>query len=229
MGFTVQRFHPLIRPGLYLGADGSAIPVFSRQSAWDSLCTLHALASALKILGLIADPARIATRQRKIEAAIWRKATDIFQTGVTFTELADFIAGLDCGLRIKLFERGSHREVIPFIERELARKRLVIASFRVIGESHNHAALVIGVEGLEHGGRFVPHALLILDPAESPPGAFATGNARLDYADRKPGKARRLWRYSKYATAGETFSVVVNAALSIHVDKPLRPSQLSAR
>lgn len=218
MAFTVQRFHPLIRPGLHLGTASSKFPVHSGQSSWDSLCSLHSLAMALQIAGLVIDPSRIATRRRKIEVAIRRKAVQIFDKGMTFAEFAGFIAELDCGLHTKLLERGSHREATVFAERELARKRLVVCSFRMVGDSLCHAVVAIGVEAIERSGRIKAHALLILDPAEIAPGPMAACNARLDYADRESGEVPR---YARYTTASETSSVVLNSAISIEVRQPL--------
>ena len=110
MSFVVQRLHPLIRPGLILGAARTENAVHSQQSRWDSACAMHCLVMLLNICGLVADPSQIATRRRRLEAALWRKTAEIFEKGMTFSELASFIAELDCGLRTKLLERGSHRE-----------------------------------------------------------------------------------------------------------------------
>jgi hypothetical protein len=140
-----------------------------------------------------------------------------FFKGTTFRELAALIAELDCGVRTSVIERGSHREVIPFIERELARKRLVICSWRAVGESHCHAVLIAGAEGVQKAGRFEPHTFLILDPAEAPPGSMATCNARLHYAGETPGRQRR---YASYITASATFSVVLNGAVSLAKAEP---------
>ncbi|WP_321926888.1 hypothetical protein [Paraburkholderia guartelaensis] len=162
----------------------------------------------------------IAARRRRLEAALWRKTVEIFQKGMTFCELAAFIDELDCGLRAKLFERGSHREAIGFIEQELARGRLVIGSVRAVGDTQSHAVVVIGVEGLQTSRRFEAHALLILDPAEGPPAAMATCNARLHYRDSKSGD---LPRYASYSTVSATFPVVLNGAVAVDVGAPDKP------
>ncbi|MGP3659708.1 hypothetical protein ACTU9R_22300 [Burkholderia gladioli] len=213
MGFIVQRFHPLIRPALHLGAARLKIPVYSGQSAWDSLCSLHAFAMALQITGRLADPSGIATRRRRIEASIRHKAAEVFQKGMTFRELADFIAELDFGLRTTLVEHGSHRKTVDFTVGELSRKRLVVVSFRAVGDSLNHAVLVIGAEGVKRGRRFEAQALLVLDPSEPPPGPFATCNARLDFAGWEPGEIPRYARYT--TTAHAKFAVVLNGAVSL--------------
>ncbi|WP_322007977.1 hypothetical protein [Paraburkholderia tropica] len=215
-----QRFHPLIRPGLHLGAAGSTTAVHSQQSRWDSTCALHCLAMVLKITGRITDPSRVATQRRRIESMLWRKTTEVFAKGMTFSELAVFIADMDCGLRTTLFEHSSHRQAIPWIEHELAQGRLVICSVRAVGDQQNHAVLSIGIEGVQRADRFEAHTLLILDPAEGPPAAFAPCNARLQYGGKQPGA---LPRYATYQTAAEKFSVVLNGAVAIEVGEPEKP------
>jgi len=212
MSFVVQRFHPRIRPGLSLGSAGSKVAVHSQQGQWDSACALHCVAMALQISGFIADSSRIVRSRRRLEATLWRNAVPFFFKGTTLRELVALIAELDCGVRTSVIERGSHREVIPFIERELARKRLVICSFRSIGDAHCHAVLIAGVEGVQQARRFDAQTFLVLDPAEAPPGSMATCNARLHYAGGATGQRRR---YARYVTASATLSVVLNGAVSI--------------
>jgi hypothetical protein len=220
MSFVVQRLHPLIRPGLILGAARTKNAVHSQQSRWDLACAMHCLVMLLNICGLVADPSQIATRRRRLEVALRRKTAEIFQTGMTFSELASFISELDCGLHTKLFERGSHREAISFVEQELVRGRLVIGSVRAVGDTQSHAVVVIGVEGFQASRQFKSHTLLILDPAEGPPAAMATCNARLHYAGRQSGE---LPRYAKYVTASATYPVVLNGAVSVDFDEPTKP------
>jgi hypothetical protein len=220
MSFVVQRLYPLIRPGLILGGARTKNAVHSQQSRWDSACAMHCLVMLLNICGLVADPSQIATRRRRLEVALWRKTAEIFGRGMTFSELASFISELDCGLHTKLFERGSHRETISFVEQELARGRLVIGSVRAVGDTQSHAVVVIGVEGCQISRQFEARTLLILDPAEGPPAAMATCNARLHYAGRQSGQ---LPRYAKYATASATYPVVLNGAVSVDFDEPTKP------
>lgn len=220
MSFVVQRLHPCLRPGLYLGAAGSKLPVHSQQSRWDAACAMHCLAMVLHIAGLVSDPSQIATRRRRLEAALWRKTVEVFQSGITFGELAKFIARLDCGLRTKLLEHGAHREAVAFVESELARQRLVICSWREVGTLHNHAAVAIGVSGFERKRQIKPNTLLLLDPAEGPPTAMSTCNAQVDYADSESGDLRR---YARYTTATETLSVVLNGAISIETGWRTKP------
>lgn len=214
MSFVVQRLHPLIRPGLILGAARTKNAVHSQQSRWDSACAMHCLVMVLQIAGLIDDPSRIATRRRLLEATLWRKTAEIFEKGMTFSELASFIAELDCGMRTKLLERGSHREAISFIEQELARGQLVIGSVRAVGDTQSHAVVVIGVEGFQASRQFNAHTLLILDPAEGPPAAMAACNARLRYRD---GKSGGVPRYAGYSMVSATFPVVLNDAAAIDI------------
>ncbi|WP_134140871.1 hypothetical protein [Paraburkholderia sp. BL6665CI2N2] len=174
----------------------------------------------LQIAGIIDDPSRIATRRRRLEAMIWRKTAEVFLNGMTLSELAELITKLDCGLRTKALEHGSHREVVAFVERELTRGLLVICCVRAVGDAQTHAVLVIGVEGCQTSRQFDGRTLLILDPAEGPPTAMATCNARLHYAGRHSGE---LPRYAKYATASATYSVVLNGAVSVDFDGPTKP------
>lgn len=222
MSFIVQRLHPQLRPGLYLGAASSKLPVHSQQSRWDSACAMHCLAMVLHVAGRIDDPSRIATRRRRLEAKLWRKTKEVFLKGITFGELSTFVAELDCELHTTLLERGSHRDAVAFVERELTRKRLVICSWREVGTLHNHAVLAIGTSGIEQDHRFKPSALLLLDPAEGPPAAMGTCNAQLDYASWESGELRR---YARYTTANETLSVVLNGAISIEVREPHKPTR----
>lgn len=73
MGFVIQRFHSLLRPGRHLGTVRSKLPVHSQQSRWDSLCALHCVAMVLQIAGLIGDPSEVATGRRRTEAKILHK------------------------------------------------------------------------------------------------------------------------------------------------------------
>src|SRR5579864_444820 len=116
MSFVVQRFHPFIRPGLSLSAAGSKLPVHGQQGQWDSACALHCAAMALQIIGRIRDSSCIVTSRRRLEAGLWRRTIPYFFKGVTFRELETLITELDCGMRTKVAESGSHREVIAFIE-----------------------------------------------------------------------------------------------------------------
>jgi hypothetical protein len=143
-----------------------------------------------------------------------------FFIGKTLRELATLIGELDCGLRTKVAEKESHREIISFIEHEVARKQLVICSWRAVRESHSHAVLVVGVESTQHIRRFDCHALLILDPAEPPPDSMATCNARLHYAGGEP-TARP--RYISYTIPKATFPVVLGGAMSIDMARAKKP------
>ncbi|MCX4166317.1 MULTISPECIES: hypothetical protein [Paraburkholderia] len=214
----MQRLHARLTPGQYLRASSKAA-VHSFQGTWDSGCTLHACASALAILGRIADPAVVSWRKHGLEADFWDRAAPLYFTGATLTEAADVIReSSQWSLRPVVFQ-GAHRVVIDFCERELSRGHLVIVSWRPVGESFRHAVLVIGAEGRMQGHRFQPHALLILDPGERD-AAMATCNARLNYANPVSGKRAR---YGTYVTARETFSVVLDGAVSIrekHSSKP---------
>jgi len=215
--FIVQRLHPRLTPGQTLRA-GSKFAVHCLQGDWDSACSLYATASAFAILGRIADPTAVSWRRRGLEADLWNRAAPLYFTGATLTEVAGVIRECDWSLQPVVIE-GAHRNVIDFCEQELARGHLVIASWRPVGQSLSHAVLVVGSEGRMQGCRFQPHVLLILDPAE-PDAAMATCNARLDYANRTSGKRAR---YGTYVTARETFSVVLDGAVSIREKRSAKP------
>ncbi|PRZ53025.1 hypothetical protein BX589_112198 [Paraburkholderia fungorum] len=216
-GFVVQRLHPRLTPGQTLRA-GSKFAVHSFQGAWSAACALHSIASAFTILGRIADPAAVSWRRRGKEADLWSRAAPLYFTGATLTEVAGVIRECDWGLQPVVIE-AAHRNVVDFCEQELSRGHLVIASWRPIGQSLSHAVLVVGSEGRTQGFRFRPHALLILDPAERD-APMATCNARLDYANPATGKRAR---YGTYITARETFSVVLDGAVSIREKRSSKP------
>lgn len=206
----MHRLHNRLTPGQYLSA-GSKAPVQSFQGTLDSGCALHACASALAILGRIADPAAVSSRKRGPEADFWNRAAPLYFTGATLAEVAEVIReSPQWNLRPVVFE-GSHRDVIEFCEREMSCGRLVIVSWRPVGVSFRHAVLVVGVEGRMQGYQFQPHALLILDPGERD-AAMATCNARLNYVNAVSGKRTR---YGTYITAGDKFSVVLDGAVSL--------------
>lgn len=219
MSFVVQRFHPRIRPDLNLSASGSKLPIHSQQSSWDSTCALHCAAMVLQILGLVVDPSGIPESKRKVDAMLWKRVQLHFLEGMAFCKLAEFVADID-GIRTKVLEYCSHRKAVEFIESEMASKHLVICSFREVGTALSHAVLAIGIEGTLNGRRLDAHALLLLDPAEAPPQAMATCNARIDIKCKRSGK---LSRYARYTAASTTFSVVLNGAVSIRLDCSMRP------
>ncbi|WP_175771976.1 hypothetical protein [Paraburkholderia phenazinium] len=215
--FIVQRLHPRLTPGQTLRA-GSKFAVHSLQGDWDSACSLYATASAFAILGRIADPTAVSWRRRGPEADLWNRAAPLYFTGAPLTEVARVIRECDWSLQPVVIQ-DAHRNVLDFCEQELARGHLVIASWRPVGQSFSHAVLVVGSEGRMQGCRFLPHALLILDPAERD-APMATCNARLDYA--KPDSGKRS-RYGTYVTARETFSVVLDGAVSIREKRVSKP------
>lgn len=218
MEFVVQRLHARLTPGQYLTA-GSKAAVHSFQGTWDSGCALHCCAGLLTILGYIANPAAVSWRKRGLEADFWNRAAPLYFTGATLVEAADIIReSSQWSLRPAVFE-GAHRDVLDFCERELSRGRLVIVSWRPVGEPFRHAVQVIGTEGRMQGHRFQPYALLILDPAERD-ALMATCNARLNYANAASGKRVR---YGTYITARDTFSVVLDGAVSIREGRASKP------
>lgn len=69
---------------------------------------------------------------------------------------------------------------------------------------------MVGVEGLQRGRTFSPHALLLLDPAGPEP-EFAAHDARV-----QSGTAKR----AIYVTSAGERAVTVDRAVSIRLPKP---------
>lgn len=207
MGFLVQKLLPTLQPGRRLVVAGSDAALHSRQGAWDGGCALHCAAMALALLGLLRDPSGLRGAADDAGAAFWDRAWPHYLHGVTLGELRGLLAELRWGLRTAV-EAESHEAVARFCERELARGRPVVASWRRPDEAGCHAALAVGVEGRTHGHRFAADTLLMLDPAEPAP-RLAAHNARLTHAmPDRPGRGC-------YVTADGRQAVLLDGALSI--------------
>ncbi len=197
----IQKFHPGIRPGQQPTLTHSGNPLFSRQGHWDGGSTLHCVAMALAMLGRLSDPVGLpyhASHAGGSEPVFWDHAWPHYLHGLTFPELAGFIAELNLGVRTALCTaRGT--ELLRFAAQQLDADSPVVVGWRQRHPVKWHAALVTGIEGIRERRAFKPHALLLLDPAGSAPG-LAGYNARIDVHGR--GRPRYL---SPEATRDITF------------------------
>jgi len=179
MSPLIQKLHPALRLGQRLTMATSGKPLFSRQGGWDGGSTLHCTAMALALLGKLSDPVQVWRYAHGPEARFWDRASPHYLHGLTLAELASFIWELNCGLRPVTAE-GRSAEVLRFCAQELAKGWPVVIGWHNQYPAPAHAALVVGVEGRQRARGFVPHALLLLDPAETGPG-LAAFNARLEF------------------------------------------------
>jgi hypothetical protein len=174
----IQKFHPGLRPGQQLALASSGAPLFSRQGHWDGGSAMHCVAMALALLGKLSDPVDVPYHTNGNERIVWDHAWPHYLHGLTLSELASFIAELNLGVQ-PVVSSGSATDVLHFIAGELLRGRPVIVGWRQQRPVRWHAALAVGVEGCQEQRSFMPHALLLLDPAGNEPG-MAGFNARLD-------------------------------------------------
>lgn len=209
MSALIQALHPALRPGQQLALAGSGAPLFSRQGDWDSGSTLHCVAMALAMLGKLSDPVGIRGHCGGPEASFWDRAWPHYLHGLTLSELASFIWELNAGVR-PVMAHGTSANVLRFCEQELASGTPVIVGWRSRHPLQRRTSLATGVEGLRRQRTFLPHALLLADPAGVEPG-LAACNARLEF-----GNARRI----SYVTAAATHRVAIDGAVSIRLLKP---------
>ena len=206
MDALIQKLHPALHPGRQLVVADSGKPLFSRQGDWDGGSPLHCVAMALALLGKLSDPVQIRQHTKGPDSHFWDRAWPHYLHGLTLSELASFIWELNRGARPVTAE-GNGATVLRFCVRELSKGWPVIVGWHT--GRHAHAALAIGIEGRQRSRRFTPHALLLLDPAESEPG-LAGFNARLEF-----GKRKRL-----LVTARATQPVTLEGAVSIRLKPP---------
>jgi hypothetical protein len=200
----IQKFHPGLRLGRQPVLAASGTPLFSRQGHWDGGSTLHCVAMALAMLGKLSDPVYVPHHETGNERVVWDHAWPHYLHGLTFSELASFIAELNLGVWPVV--RAAYAPVVlRFGALELKKGRPVIVGWRQRHPVEWHAALAVGVEGYQRGHTFRPHALLLLDPAGSEPG-LAGFNARLDVH----GRARACYRSQSAKRA-----ITVEGAVSI--------------
>lgn len=206
MDALIQKLHPSLCPGQRLTVVNSGKPLLSRQGDWDGGSPLHCVSMALALLGKLSDPVQIRRHANGPESTFWDLAWPHYLHGLTLSELASLIWELNCGVR-PIITDGHPSAMLRFSTRELSKGRPVIVALHSRGRTH--AALAIGIEGRQRKRAFNPHALLLLDPAESEPG-LAGCNARLEF-----GKRKRL-----LITATATQPVTLEGAVSIR----LKPS-----
>ncbi|MRS99703.1 hypothetical protein GJQ57_13715 [Ralstonia pickettii] len=206
MGTLVQNLHPALRLGQRLTVAASGKPLFSQQGDWDGGSPLHCVAMALALLGKLSDPVQVRQHANGPESRFWDRAWPHYLHGLTLSELETFIWELNCGARPVTTE-GNQVTVLRFCARELSKGWPVIVGWH--SRRHAHAALAVGIEGRQRNHRFTPHALLLLDPAESEPG-LAGFNARLEFGKRKP----------RLVTAAATQAVTLEGAVSIRLKPP---------
>ncbi len=192
MNALIQKLHPALRPGQRLTVADSGKPLFSHQGDWDGGSPLHCAAMALALLGKLSDPVRLRDSDTGLETRFWDRAWPHYLHGLTLSELAAFIWELNCGVRPVTADRNPSA-VLRFCGRELAKGWPVIVALH--SRWRTHAALAVGVEGRRSSRRFAPHALLLLDPAQTTP-ALTGFNARLEFGKRPllviPGAAQRV-------------------------------------
>lgn len=197
MDVLIQKLHPALRPGQRLTLARSGLPLFSRQGDWDAGSALHCVAMAFALLDKLSSPAAP-------DAAFWERACAHYLHGLTLSELVSFVWELNLGAR-PVPSPDESMKTLHFCEKELARGWPVIVSLRRRNPSLYHTALAVGIEGLQRGRTFVPHALLLLDPAGPEPGPAAC-NARLEFG--KTGHCSSV-------TAAATHRVAIDGAVSI--------------
>lgn len=200
----IQKFHPGIQLGREPLCRHSKNPLFSRQGHWDGGSPLHCVAMALALLGKLDDPRYVPYHDTGNERIAWDAAWPHYLHGLTLSELASFIAELNLGVQ-PVVHTGPARDILPFCSRELATGRPIIVGWQQEPPVTAHAALVVGIEGRQMGKAFVPHALLLLDPAENAP-MLASCNARLEFTHA---------RHAAYTTAHATRRVQLRGAVSI--------------
>ena len=200
----IQKFHPGILLGHEPLSRHSKNPLFSRQGHWDGGSALHGVAMALALLGKLDDPRYVPYHDTGNERIAWEAAWPHYLHGLTLSELASFIAELNLGVQ-PIVHTGPARDLLPFCARELATGRPIIIAWQQPPPVIAHAALVVGIEGRQMGKTFVPHALLLLDPAQDAP-RLAACNARLELTRS---------RHAVYMTAHATRRVLLRGAVSI--------------
>ncbi|KGR98758.1 hypothetical protein [Burkholderia pseudomallei] len=205
----IQKFHAALRHDQSLALAGSNAPLFSRQGHWDGGSPLHCVAMALALLGKLADPVALPHHTVGAERVVWDHAWPHYLHGLTFSELASFVAELGLGVRPATCT-ASGVDLLRFVERELQAGWPVILGWSHGQPAHWHAALVVGIEGYQSRRAFTPHALLLLDPAGETP-RLAGFNARIDVPAR--GRVR-------FHSPDATHAIRLRGALSIRSVKP---------
>ncbi|VVE51829.1 hypothetical protein PAN31108_04751 [Pandoraea anhela] len=209
MPFTVQKLLPALRAGLRLTIVGSNSPAFSFQGSFDSSCALHAAAMALAVHQCMPNPLRPASRYSADQHEFILRAGQFWHSGVSLPQLCHLLEKLDLGLTPKHFE-GPHPDVLRFCTEQVLAGWPVVLCFHEWHRTTKHAALAIGVEGIQSGRVLHPHALLLIDSAEYEP-CLAAYNARFTWcSDDTSASTRAL-----YETAFQRSKIVAVGAIAI--------------
>lgn len=211
----IQKLHLALRPGQQLVLAASGKPLFSRQGHWDGGSALHCVAMALALLGKLTDPVSLSQSATGPEATFWDHAWPHYLHGLTLSELESFVWELNLGVRPVALP-GGRGSILNFCERELRKGWPVIVGWRRHPVRDAHAALVVGIEGRQHGRTFEPGALLLLDPAGVEP-RLAACNARLVFDRKRPS----------YVTDAHAYPVTVDTVVSIRPISKTAPALIS--
>jgi hypothetical protein len=114
----IQKFHSGIQLGQQPALAESGNPLFSRQGHWDGGSTLHCVAMALALIGKVTDPVYLPYHGNGPEQMLWDDAWSHYLNGLTFEELASFVADLNLGVRPAICT-ASGIDLLRFAEREL--------------------------------------------------------------------------------------------------------------
>ena len=218
-GFLVQRYFPTLKIGVVPTAlrNGRAVRIHVAQGDWDSACGAHCAAMALSLLGEIGDAPAICERRNGVAARLFREARVTYFDGATVDQMASMISALRTGRAVKRFT-GHHRACVDFIRQEITKNNVVIVSWRSKRGNQHHWVLIVGIEGVQTGKTFVPHAFLAMDPGVAEP-VLAGCNGRIEFAQ----SVAQSRSYVRYLTAdGTTLLVRITSALSIagHAKSP---------
>lgn len=211
--YLVQRYHPNLRIGLVPSVvhGKRLMPIHCQQGTWDSACGAHCAAIAMALLGEIHDVAVLSERRNGVAARLWKAAQATYFDGVDVTQLAEMIRKTGVERRI-ITCTSSHARCLNFILTQLARGRIVIASWRSRRGHQHHFVVVHGIEGMQNGHRFTPTALLALDPWVGEP--FLCGyNSRLEFTNHQPPRSASYILYK--CSNGSKLAVTLTSTLSI--------------
>jgi hypothetical protein len=209
----IQSFHPSIQIGWTLSAANSNpnMPLHCRQGTWDGACGQHCLGMAMGLLGEVRDVRSLSARRKGLARRLWDSLPANYFTG---TSLMDLVVMAKSLLRRHVITEciGSHHECLAFTQASVREGHLVIAGWCSHRNRAHHWTLIVGIEGMQTGTRFLPHALLALDPGTNAP-TLCGYNARLDLC---PASGSRYRKHLRYVTAdGQNWTVKLNAAVTI--------------
>ncbi|MDB5776098.1 MAG: hypothetical protein JWP38_2231 [Herbaspirillum sp.] len=193
--YIQQRFHPRLKIGYTAMMDQGKrnVPVHCRQGEIDGACGTYCCAILLTLYGRISNPAVLSERRTGVAARLWKAAQAVYFDGIHAKPLAKMLHSLDADLLIEVCDR-SHSRILLFTEAQLSSGRLVILAWRTRNHAQQHWTLVIGIEGLQSGRRFMPQTFLCLDPGAPQP-ELCGYNARLEFSEKVPGYSSSFATY----------------------------------